>query len=53
MMKMNEESLKRQKIIQDNNPMDDENEQSLLRKPNMYQNVQQLQELPGESRFVG
>ena len=35
--KMNAESLKRQKVIQDNNPMDDENEASLMRNKGMYE----------------
>ena len=50
MMKMNAESLKRQKIAQEQNPMDDENEQSLVRNAQLYHNAQKAPGLPQDSR---
>jgi len=50
MMKMNAESLKRQKIAQAPNPMDDENEQSLVRNTQPYHNAHKAPGLPQGGR---
>ena len=42
--------LKRQKIVQEQNPMDDENEQSLVRGPQPYHNAQKAPGLPQDNR---
>jgi len=50
-VQINPETLKRQKVMQEQNPMDQENEQSLLRNANRNQNARQVPELPHESRL--
>ena len=51
MVKMDEETLKRQNIMQEQNPMDEENEESIRRNVNSDQNAGRIPGVPQDPRF--
>jgi len=51
MVKMDEDTLKRQKIMQELNPMDEENDQSIRRNVNSYENAGQIPGVTQDVRF--